>query len=349
MKSTFAYMKQMNYKLLGRTGIRVSELCLGTMTFGTDWGWGSDKTETKKIYDEFLKRGGNFFDTANIYTKGTSEKMLGELIGQDREEMVIATKYSLSEAGKANQAGNHRKNMMQSVEASLKRLNTDYIDLYYVHAWDNTVHPEELMRNLEYLVASGKVLSIGLSDTPAWIMSKCNTIAEQRGWTPFAATQVEYCLSERTAEREIMPCTDGFDMTFCGFGPLGAGLLSGKYLYESDEPRRMDVRRSHRLNQHNLDLSQKLVDLSASWGFPASAVAIRWTMQKFKNASPIFGARSLKQMQENLSALDFELSKEQMTHLDEISEIGPNNPNDFLQLPRIKEILYGDQKDRIEF
>ncbi|CAG5080752.1 aldo/keto reductase [Parvicella tangerina] len=349
MNITFVTMKQMNYKLLGRTGIRVSELCLGTMTFGTDWGWGSEKEEAKKIYDEFLKRGGNFFDTANIYTKGTAEKYLGEFIGTDREEMVIATKYSLSEAGEGNQAGNHRKNMMQSVEASLKRLNTDYIDLYYVHAWDYTVHPEELMRNLEYLVASGKVLSIGLSDTPAWIMSKCNTIAEQRGWTPFAATQVEYCLSERTAEREIMPCTKGFDMTFCGFGPLGAGLLSGKYLHESNEPRRMDVRRSHRLSPQNLELSRKLVELCQEWNLPATAVAIRWTMQQFKNSSPIFGARNLNQMQENMKALDFELSDEQMTKLNAISAIGPNNPNDFLQLPRIKEILYGNQLDRIEF
>lgn len=349
MNATFVLMKQMNYKLLGRTGIRVSELCLGTMTFGTDWGWGSDKKESKKIYDEFLKRGGNFFDTANIYTKGTAEKYLGEFIGKDREEMVIATKYSLSEAGKANQAGNHRKNMIQSVEGSLKRLGTDYIDLYYVHAWDGTVHPEELMRNLEYLLASGKVLSIGISDTPAWVMSKCNTIAEQRGWTPFAATQVEYCLSERTAEREIMPCTEGFDMTFCGFGPLGAGLLSGKYLFESDEPRRMDVRRSHRLSEKNLSLSKKLIEVAKEWDLPATAIAIRWTMQKYKNSSPIFGARNLKQMEENMMALDFELSAEQMAKLDEISAIEGNNPNDFLQLPRIKEILYGDQKDRIEF
>lgn len=342
-------MNQMNYKLLGRSGIRVSELCLGTMTFGTDWGWGSEKTEAKKIYEEFVKRGGNFFDTANIYTKGTSEKYLSEFIGKDREEMVIATKFSLSESENANQAGNHRKNMIQSVEGSLKRLDTDYIDLYYVHAWDFTVKPEELMRNLEYLVASGKVLSIGISDTPAWIMSKCNTIAEQRGWTPFAATQVEYCLSERTAEREIMPCTEGFDMTFCGFGPLGAGLLSGKYLQESNEPRRMDVRKSHRLSDKNLALSKKLVELSNSWNLPATAVAIRWTMQKFKNSSPIFGARNMKQMQENMQALDFELSTDQMNSLDEISAIGGNNPNDFLELPRIKEILFGNQLDRIQF
>lgn len=339
----------MNYKLLGKSGIRVSELCLGTMTFGTDWGWGSDKETSKKIYEAFVNRGGNFFDTANIYTKGTSERFLGEFIGKDRENMVIASKFSLSEEGKVNQAGNHRKNMMQSIEGSLKRLNTEYIDLYYVHAWDFTVHPEELMRNLEYVLASGKVLSIGISDTPAWIISKCNTIAEQRGWTPFSATQVEYCLSERTADREIIPCTDGFDMTFCGFGPLGAGLLSGKYLYDSDEPRRMDVRRSHRLTENNLKLSKELVELSKSWNLPTTAVAIRWSMQKFKNSSPIFGARNLKQMEENLRSLDFELSTEQMTTLDNISAIGPNNPNDFLDLPRIEEILYGNQKSRIEF
>ena len=138
-------------------------------------------------------------------------------------------------------------------------------------------------------------------------------------------------------------------MTFCGFGPLGAGLLSGKYLYESDEPRRMDVRRSHRLSEKNLALSKQLVELSNEFGQPATAVAIRWAMQKFKNSSPIFGARNIRQMEENMRALDFELTEAQMTKLDEISAIGPNNPNDFLELPRIKEILFGNQYDRIEF
>lgn len=342
-------MKQMNYKLLGKTGIRVSELCLGTMTFGTDWGWGSDKKESAKIYDAFVERGGNFFDTAIIYTKGTSEKFLGEFIGSDRSNMVIASKYSLSEEGLANMAGNHRKNMIQSIDKTLQRLKTDYLDLYYVHAWDFGTHPEEVMRNLEYLVASGKVLSIGISDTPAWITSQCNTIAQMRGWTPFSAYQVEYCLSERTADREILPCAEGFGMTLCGFGPLGAGLLTGKYLNDSDEPRRMDVRRSHRLSPENLALSQKIVELSNSWNLSPSAVSIRWAMQRFKNSSPIFGARNFKQLNENLTALDFELSEEQMDQLDLLTTTGPNNPNDFLQLPRIKEILHGGQLDRIEF
>jgi len=339
----------MKYKLLGRTGIRVSELCLGTMTFGTEWGWGSDKAESKKIYDTFVKRGGNFFDTANVYTKGTSEKMLGEFVNQDRENMVIASKYSLSEDGIINKAGNHRKNMIQSVEQSLKNLATDYIDLYYVHAWDFTVKPEELMRNLEYLVASGKVLSIGISDTPAWITSRCNTIAEQRGWTPFSAYQIEYSLTEHTADREILPCAAGYDMTLCGFSPLAAGMLSGKYNNPTDEPRRMDLRKSHRLSDRNLAISKQLIDVCKDWNLSPSAVALKWTMKQFKNSSPIFGVRTHKQLLENLTVLDFELSTEQMNQLNSIAAIEGNNPNSFLELPRIKEILYGDQKDSIEF
>jgi aryl-alcohol dehydrogenase-like predicted oxidoreductase len=339
----------MKYKLLGKTGIRVSELCLGTMTFGTDWGWGSDKEESKKIVEEFTKRGGNFFDTANVYTTGTSEKWLGEFCKSERENLVIASKFSLSEAGKVNQAGNHRKNMIQSIEASLKRLGTDYIDLYYVHAWDFTVQPEELMRNLEYLIQSGKILAIGISDTPAWISSQCNTIAQLRGWTPFSAYQVEYCLTEHTADREILPLTLGQEMIFCGFGPLAAGLLSGKYNNISDEPKRMDIRKSPRLSERNLELTAKLINLCKDWGITPAQAAIRWAMQRSPNSSPIFGARSHKHIVENLQALDFELTEEQMNALNVISAIDGHFPNDFLQLPRIKEILYGGQLDNIKF
>jgi aryl-alcohol dehydrogenase-like predicted oxidoreductase len=342
-------MINMNYKLLGKTGIRVSELCLGTMTFGTDWGWGSDKKEALKIFDEFVGRGGNFFDTANVYTTGTSEKWLGEFCKSERENMVIASKYSLSEAGKVNHAGNHRKNMMHSVESSLKRLDTDYIDLYYVHAWDFTVRPEELMRNLEYLVQSGKVLSIGISDTPAWIVSQCNTIAQMRGWTPFSAYQVEYCLTEHTADREIIPLTIGQELLFCGFGPLAAGLLSGKYNIESDEPKRMDIRKSPRLSERNLALAERLIQICKAWGITPAQAAIRWAMQRTPNSSPIFGARSHKHIVENLKVLDFVLTDEQLSILNEIATIDGHFPNEFLQLPRIKEILYGAQLNKIIF
>jgi len=338
----------MIYKLLGKTGIKVSELCLGTMTFGTDWNFGSDKDESKKIFDAFINAGGNFFDSANIYTKGTSEKYLGEFIKSERENIVVASKYSLTESGKINLSGNSRKNMNQSIEGSLKRLGTDYIDLYYIHAWDFLVAPEEMMRNLEYLLASGKILSIGISDAPAYIAAKCNTISELRGWNQFAAYQVEYCLTERTADREIIPLCEHDDMTFCGFGPLAAGLLTGKYLTDNDEPKRMTKGVSPRLSDVNLALSSKLNDLAKEFGYTPSQLAIRWAMQQYKKSSPIFGARSLKHIEENLKVLDFSLNDSQMSLLDEISQIGPNNPNNFLKLPRVEEILYAGQKGIIE-
>lgn len=338
----------MDYKLLGKTGIKVSELCLGTMTFGTDWNFGSNKEESKRIFDAFCNAGGNFFDSANIYTTGTSEKYLGEFIQSERDNLIIASKYSLTESNKINLSGNSRKNMKQSVEGSLKRLGTDYIDLYYVHAWDFLVAPEELMRNLEYLLASGKVLSIGISDTPAYITSRCNTLAELRGWNQFAAYQVEYCLTERTADREIIPLCEHDDMLFCGFGPLAAGLLTGKYLEENGDPKRMTKGVSARLSERNLAMSAEIKALSKEIDHTPSQIAIRWAMQMVKKSSPIFGARSLRQCEENLKVLDFSLSNDQMNKLNSISKIGPNNPNDFLKLPRLEEILYAGQKGKIK-
>ena len=338
----------MDYKLLGKTGIKVSELCLGTMTFGTDWNFGSDKEESQRVFDAFCNAGGNFFDTANIYTTGTSEKYLGEFMQSERENLVIASKYSLTESNKINLSGNSRKNMTQGVEGSLKRLGTDYIDLYYVHAWDFLVAPEELMRNLEYLLASGKILSIGISDTPAYITSRCNTLAELRGWNQFAAYQVEYCLTERTADREIIPLCEHDDMLFCGFGPLAAGLLTGKYLEENSDPKRMKKGISARLSERNLAMSAEIKALAKEIGHTPSQVAIRWAMQMVKKSSPIFGARSLKQCEENLKVLGFSLTTEQMEKLNVISKIGPNNPNDFLKLPRLEEILYAGQKGKIK-
>jgi len=340
----------MKYKLLGKSGIRVSELCLGTMTFGTDWGFGADKEESKKIFDYFVEAGGNFFDTAVIYTNGTSEKYLGEFIASERGNLVIATKYTLRESKKINHTGNHYKNMIESIDISLKRLKTDYIDLYYVHAWDFTTDPEQVMRTLEYLVQSGKVLSLGISDAPAWVTSRCNTIAEHRGWSPFSAYQVEHCLNERGAENEIFQATEFYDMLFHSFGPLGAGLLTGKYLNKtSKEPRRMVFSTSHRLSEKNLKISADLVKYAKETDYSATLLALRWAMQKFKKSSPIFGARSLIQCKENLKALDFTLSEEQMKKLDEIAFQPAGFPMDFLNMPRVQEILYSYQQSAIEF
>ena len=198
----------MRYKLLGKTGLRVSELCLGTMTFGEEWGWGASKEESRRIFDAFADAGGNFVDTANLYTGGTSEKFVGDFLKGRRERFVLATKYTLNMApDDPNGGGNHRKNLVQSLDASLKRLNTDYIDLYWVHAWDGMTPLEETMRALDDVVRAGKVLYVGISDAPAWVVSRANTLAELKDWSPFAALQIQYNLADRTPGTR--PAADG--------------------------------------------------------------------------------------------------------------------------------------------
>src|ERR1700736_4774385 len=222
--------REMRYKLLGKSGLRVSELCLGTMTFGEDWGWGSSQEESRKVYDAFLEAGGNFIDTANVYTSGTSERLLGEFMQGQRERIVLATKYTNAAPGNdTNAAGNHRKSMVQALEASLKRLKTDYIDLYWLHIWDQITPIEEVMRAFDDLVRQGKVLYIGVSDAPAWWIAQANTLAELRGWTRFIGLQIEYSLIERTVERELIPMAKAFNLGLVAWSPLAGGLLSGKY------------------------------------------------------------------------------------------------------------------------
>lgn len=220
----------MKYYLLGKSGLRVSEICLGTMTFGKEWGWGASKEESRQIFDAYVDAGGNFIDTANIYTDGTSEKYVGDFVSYDRDRFVIATKYtSNTRVGDPNAGGNHRKNMVQSLEASLRRLNTDYIDLYWVHAWDQTTPVEEMMRALDDMIKSGKILYIGISDAPAWVVSQANTLANLKGWTEFSSIQVEYSLIERTSERELLPMANAIDIGITAWSPLGSGVLTGKY------------------------------------------------------------------------------------------------------------------------
>src|SRR5271166_4982666 len=220
----------MNYRLLGHSGLRVSELCLGTMTFGEDWGWGAPREEARKIYDAFREEGGNFIDTANLYTQGTSETFLGEFFSDHRDSVVLATKYTNAlPTADPNASGNQRKNMMQAVEASLRRLKTDYIDLYWLHIWDQLTPVEEVMRAFDDLVRKGKVLYVGVSDAPAWWIAQANTLAELRGWTRFIGLQIEYSLIERTVERELNPMAQAFKLGLVGWSPLAGGLLSGKY------------------------------------------------------------------------------------------------------------------------
>src|SRR5271163_3913874 len=220
----------MRYRLLGKSGLRVSEASLGTMIFGDELEWGSPKADAEKVYETYREAGGNFIDTANFYTGGTSEKFVGEFIKGDRDSVVLATKYSTAAPGNdPNAAGNHRKNMMQALEASLKRLQTDYIDLYWVHIWDGITPVEEVMRGLDDLVRQGKLLHVGISDAPAWWVAQANTLAELRGCTPFIGLQIEYNLVERTVEGELIPVAKALNLGVLAFSPLSNGVLTGKY------------------------------------------------------------------------------------------------------------------------
>lgn len=341
----------MRYKLLGKSGLRVSELCLGTMTFGEEWGWGASREESGRIFEAFVERGGNFIDTANRYTDGTSERFVGELVASDRGRFVVATKYSLCmTADDPNAGGNHRKNLVQSVEASLERLDLDYIDLLWLHAWDSMTPVEEVMRALDDLVRAGKVLYLGISDTPAWRVSQANTLAEMRGWTPFVALQVPYSLIERDVERDLLPMARAFEMTVTPWGVLGGGVLSGKYLSEEGlaEAARKDMNQQ-RVTERNLEIARETVAVAAEAGCTPSQVALAWVRQQPGNLQiPILGARTLAQLEDNLGCLEVELSESQLERLSTASAIELGFPHDFLGSERIRPFIYGEMFEKID-
>lgn len=337
----------MNYKLLGKSGLRVSELCLGTMTFGEEWGWGADKEESRKIFDAYAEAGGNFLDTANFYTKGTSEKMIGEFIQAERERFVVATKYTLyNRQGDVNACGNHRKNLVQSMEASLKRLNVDFIDLMYLHMWDFTTPVEEVLRALDDLVRAGKILYIAISDTPAWIVSQANTMAELRGWTQFIGLQIEYSLIQRSPERDLIPMANALNIGVTAWAPLAGGALSGKYLEKNDDPRRLKEN-SARLNERNTAIARVVKEMADDMGWSPSQVALNWVRQQSGTIIPIVGARNEKQIKDSLGCLDFSLSAERLSKLDEVSKIELGFPHDFLVSDGVKQNAYGGMYDKI--
>ncbi|MFA6597998.1 MAG: aldo/keto reductase [Ignavibacteriaceae bacterium] len=339
----------MKYKLLGKSGLRVSEICLGTMGFGEAWINGANKEESKKVFDAFINGGGNFIDTANRYTEGSSEKFLGEFISSERNNLVIATKYTLyTNRGSVNDGGNHRKNLVQSVEGSLKRLNTGYIDLLYLHAWDFTVGIEEVLRNLQYLVQAGKVLHIAISDTPAWIISQGNAIAELRGWSSFVAVQAEYSLTQRTPERDIIPMCNATNIALTAWAPLAGGALTGKYLNNSDPTLRLKPG-SLRLNERNTAIAKEVVAIANEIGCSAGNVALNWIRNQKGTIIPIVGARKEEQIKDNLNCLNFDLTDEQMNRLNEISKIDLGFPHDFLLSDVVKEVVFGGTKDSIQF
>ncbi|MCA2710254.1 MAG: aldo/keto reductase [Microcystis sp. M015S2] len=333
----------MRYKLLGNSGLRVSELCLGTMTFGEDWGWGSDKEESRAVFQAFAEAGGNFLDTANIYTNGTSETLVGEFVKGDREKWVIATKYSLNtRPGDVNACGNHRKNLFQAVEASLKRLGTDYIDLLWLHIWDSLTPIEEVMRAFDDLVRMGKVLYIGISDSPAWIVSQANTLATLRGWTPFIGLQIEYSLKERTPERELLPMAKALNIGVTAWSPLGGGVLTGKY----NQPNPVDGRLSmtdqpFQILDRDLKIAETVLEIAREIGKSPAQVALNWLRNRPNPIIPIIGARRLSQLQDNLACVDFNLTGEQLQRLDNISAISLGFPQELLASQFVRDILLG--------
>jgi aryl-alcohol dehydrogenase-like predicted oxidoreductase len=337
----------MRYKLLGRTGLRVSELAFGTMSFGAEWGWGADKAECRRMFDAYVEAGGNFFDSANRYTEGTSETYLGEFIRDDRERYVVATKYTLwTRRDDPSFSGNHRKNMVQSCEASLKRLGTEYIDLYWVHAWDFTTAVDEVMRALDDLVRAGKVLTIGISDTPAWIVSRANTLAELRGWTRFAALQTRYSLIDRTAEGDLLPMARAYDMAVTPWSILGAGVLTGKY--NADPAAEGRAKEGAAKVERNLKIASEVVAIADDIGCTPSQVAISWVRSQPGVIVPLVGANSLAQLQDNLGALNVELDADHRSRLDEASRIDLGFPHNFVGEDRIRDIVYGGTYDRID-
>ncbi len=342
----------MQYKILGKSGLRVSELCLGTMTFGEDWGWGSSKDVSRKVFDAFVDKGGNFLDTANMYTQGTSETYLGEFIAGKREKFVLATKYTLNTDPKdPNANGNHRKNLVQALNRSLKRLKTDYVDLYYLHAWDNMTPIEEVLRAFDDMVRAGKVLYCGISDTPAWVVSRAQTIAELRGWSPFISLQLEYSLLERTIESEFVPMAIELEMAIAAWSPLAMGVLSGKYLGKSSQEGRLqkdETWKQHYFNDRNQKIVQEVVNVAKEIGKTPSQVALCWLRQRPGVVIPIIGAKSVDQLKDNLGCCDFELTWDQISRLDEVSKVDLGFPHEFLRSEQMRPIMYGETFDLID-
>jgi aryl-alcohol dehydrogenase-like predicted oxidoreductase len=342
----------MNYRLFGHSGLRVSELSLGTMTFGEDWGWGSGKDEARKIYDAYREAGGNFIDTANVYTNGASETLLGEFLQGHRDEIVLATKYTNAATGNdANAGGNHRKSMMRSIEASLKRLQTDYIDLYWLHIWDQLTPVEEVMRGLDDLVRQGKVLYVGVSDAPAWWIAQANTLAKLRGWSPFIGLQIEYSLAERTVERELIPMAKAFDMGLVAWSPLAGGVLSGKY---ASGKAAGDARYSNEMMRSFLPAQEQqdrvvaaLRKVAEQTGRSSAQVALAWLRHREIPVIPIIGARRMEQFQDNLASLTLALSADQVKALDEASSIDLGFPYEFYRRDMVRAFIYGGMRDRI--
>ncbi|MFJ9036869.1 aldo/keto reductase [Streptomyces sp. NPDC102406] len=342
------------YRLLGRSGLRVSPLALGTATFGTEWGWGAGQDDARKLFDTYVERGGNFIDTANTYTDGSSERMLGTFVRDRRESLVLATKYTtLRRPGDPNSGGAHRKSLFASVEASLRRLNTDYVDLLFLHVWDATTPVEEILRGLDDLVRQGKVLYVAMSNAPAWEISRMQAIADLRGWSPLVALQIEYSLINRAGERDLIPMARAMGLGVTPYSPLGGGVLSGKYSRADltatstgtgDSDRKSFNAGLGMVTERTLAIADTVRQVAGELDRTPAQVALAWTLRNPGVTAPVIGARTPEQLVGNLGALDIDFTADQLALLDSVSTLDLGYPHDMLASDHIRTVVHGDLK-----
>lgn len=321
----------MRYRIFGNTGLRLSTLALGTGNFGNGWGYGADKDEARNIYTRYREAGGNFIDTADQYQFGQSESMLSDFIATDRDDIVLATKFSLGDSPEAGlqRSGNSRKSMINSLEASLKRLKTDHIDLLWVHMPDGVTPVDQIARALDDLIRSGKILYAGLSDFPAWRVATAATLAELHGWSSVSAVQLEYSLVERSAERELLPMAAGFNLGVVSWSPLGGGLLTGKYRKgESGRAQGLGAVIHDESNQIKIATVDTVLAIADETGHSPGQIAISWVLAK--GTLPIIGPRTAEQLADNLASVDVQLTSEQVSRLDTASAITLGFPHDIV-------------------
>ena len=337
----------MKLRLLGSSSLRVSELCLGAMTFGGTAHLYAGEDDCRAVYDAYLKAGGNFIDTADMYGMGASESMLGRFMGEDRGRIILASKYSMNtDPDDPNAGGNHRANMVRSLEGSLERLKTDYLDLYWVHAADGMTPPLEVMRALDDQVRLGKILHIGISNAPAWWVAAMNAAAAERGWTQFTAFQLQYNLAERTIENAFFPLAKFQNMAITAWSPLLFGALTGKYTVAKDgsvegEGRLGGPMGGRMLTPHNLKVAQGLQKVADRLGAAPATVALAWLLHRPAPVIPIVGARNLKQMGQNLACVDLELDADTLAELDALSPPAPSFPESLLAMPPLRTMVHG--------
>jgi aryl-alcohol dehydrogenase-like predicted oxidoreductase len=341
-----------DYVTLGRSGLRVSPLCLGTMTFGNEWGWGSEEEAARAVFDRYIDAGGNFIDTADGYTEGHSEELVGKFISEGglRDRVVLATKFTFNaQPGNPNAGGNGRKNIYRALEGSLRRLKTDYIDLYWLHAWDTVTPVEEVVSTLNHLVRAGKIRHYGFSDTPAWYVARAQTLAEKEGKDGLVALQLEYSLVERNIEREHIPAAQELGLGITPWSPLAGGFLSGKYKRQGNTGQgegRLEITKDvpnpgfQRFNEHNWEILDVLRDVAAQISKPPAQVALNWATTQPGITSTIIGASKQAQLEENLRCIEFQIPKELRSRLDQVSAIEPLHPYAFFE-PGMQGMISG--------